>query len=321
MPGRFCRRGCMRTRTFLPRPEYPRPDRQRGFVQGVDWLNLNGAWEFRFDPDRVGIVEGWFDPNEKRWPDQIVVPFGWESLAAWGEEYAAGNANYFCTRVYRNPMEVPRENYRNAARHEVGWYRRVVRIPKNDAWHERRVILTVGAADFFTQAWCNGRELGSNEEGYTPFEFDITDRLQRDGDGALSGAIVFRVEDPMRNQNQPVGKQWGWYSSASGIWQTVFVEPRAATYIDRFEITTDIEKSRARFHIVAVGIADPTEVVIEVTSPVGEVFAEVAPVRDGVATAECNLGTAVLWDPNAPALYRVKLILGGDRADVVHGYF
>jgi hypothetical protein len=81
----------MRTRTFLPRPEYPRPDRQRGSVQGVDWLNLNGAWEFRFDPDDLGISQRWFIPAPERWPDQIIVPFCWESLAAWGEADAAGN--------------------------------------------------------------------------------------------------------------------------------------------------------------------------------------------------------------------------------------
>jgi len=34
----------MRTRSLLPRPEYSRPDRQRSFLQGVDWLNLSGAW-------------------------------------------------------------------------------------------------------------------------------------------------------------------------------------------------------------------------------------------------------------------------------------
>ena len=66
-------------------PEYPRPDRQRSFIQGVDRLNLNGAWEFRFDADDVGREKQWFVPDEEHWPDQIIVPFCWESLAAWGE--------------------------------------------------------------------------------------------------------------------------------------------------------------------------------------------------------------------------------------------
>ena len=136
----------MRTRTFLPRPEYPRPDRQRAFVAGVDWLNLNGAWEFRFDPERSGKENGWHLPGAERWPDQIIVPFCWESLGAWGEADAAGNDNYYSTRVYRNPLEVTQFNYRRAARHEVGWYRRMIRIPRNDHWRGRRVILNVGAA-------------------------------------------------------------------------------------------------------------------------------------------------------------------------------
>lgn len=36
------------------------------------------------------------------------MPFCWESLAAWGEADAAGNDNYFATRVFRNPIEMPR---------------------------------------------------------------------------------------------------------------------------------------------------------------------------------------------------------------------
>ena len=37
----------------IPRSEYPRPDFQRGTSQGIDWINLNGTWEFVFDPDDI----------------------------------------------------------------------------------------------------------------------------------------------------------------------------------------------------------------------------------------------------------------------------
>ncbi len=310
----------MRTRTFLPRPEYPRPDRQRGRVQGVDWLNLNGAWEFRFDGARVGQEQGWFLPNDESWPDQIVVPFCWESLAAWGEADAAGNDNYYSTRVYRNPLEVTSQNYRSAARFEVGWYRRKIEIPDHESWSGKRVIITIGAADFFTDAWCNGQPLGHHEGGYTPFEFDLTDALRRNADGHLAGTMVLRVEDPMNNVDQPVGKQWGWYSSASGIWQTVFVEPRAACFMERFEITTDIAKSVARFKIFCNG---GTEVSLGITSPTGELSAERAPVVAGVAECKVWLGRALLWDPSSPQLYRLELTLHGEgeSTDVVHSYF
>src|SRR5688500_484196 len=235
--------------TAYPRPEYPRPDFQRGTIEGFDWLNLNGPWQFRFDANRVGEREEWFKPDDIPWREQIIVPFCWESLAAWGEADSAGNENYYATRVYLHPLEVSKENHRFAPRYEVGWYRRWIKIPKNEAWDGRRIILTVGAADYFLDCWCNAKHLGRQEGGYLPSEFDITDALETLADGSLHGCIVFRVEDPMDNHEQPVGKQWRWYTTCSGIWQTVYVEPRGANYIDSWSVTTDIEKETADFRI------------------------------------------------------------------------
>ena len=309
----------MRTRSFMPRPEYPRPDRQRSFLQGVDWLNLNGAWEFRFDPHDRGRDERWFDSDEQHWPDQIIVPFCWESLAAWGEGDAAGNDHFYSTRVYRNPLEVTPQNYRSATRFEIGWYRREIRIPGNERWIGKRVILTIGAADFYTEAWCNGQLLGTHEGGFIPFEFDLTDTLVPDSNGQRAARIVIRVEDRTQNYEQPVGKQWGWYSSASGIWQTVFIEPRAQQFIERFEITTDIHRGGVRFRIFCSG---GSTVSIGVTSPSDEQFTATVPVKAGVAEAELNVGNPVLWDTILPQLYSVQFQLqGGNSDDVVHSYF
>src|SRR5215475_2421835 len=135
----------MPDRYYYTRPEYPRPDRRRGFTEGHDWLNLNGPWQFRFDPKKRGREEQWFRADGEEWREQIIVPFCWESLAAWGEGDTAGNDNYFSTRMFLNPVEVTLGNHRSAARHEVGWYRKTVSILDNEAWRGKRVILTIGA--------------------------------------------------------------------------------------------------------------------------------------------------------------------------------
>jgi len=309
----------MRTRTFLPRPEYPRPDRQRAFVHGVDWVNLNGPWNFRFDGDRVGLEEQWFARTGMQWPEQIIVPFPWESLAAWGEADSAGNDNYFASRVYRNPVEVTPFNYRKVKRYEVGWYQRTVVLPDGTAWQGKRVILTIGAADFFTDAWCNGRHLGRYEGGYTPFEFDLTDALERNEAGQLTASLVLRVEDPMENREQPVGKQWGWYSSVSGIWQTVFIEPRAAVYTERFEIVTELERKEARLKLFTRGDA---VLGIEIASPTGLLSSHRCEIREGKGEITIPINPVIPWDPNDPQLYRLTLTLGeGAARDVVHSYF
>jgi len=308
---------------LYPRPEYPRPDRRRGTLEGVDWLNLNGPWQFRFDGDRRGVEEEWFAPDNEDWREQIIVPFCWESLAAWREGDSAGNENYYSTRIFLNPLEVTRMNHRSAARYEVGWYRRTINIPNHQPWKGKRVILTIGAADFFTDCWCNGKQLGHHEGGYTPFEFDLTDALEFSSDDSATGVLVLRVEDPMDNHEQPVGKQWRWYTTVSGIWQTVFVEPRSQTHIDSFRITPDIDGGTA--HIaVSCSNASNEMVSLTVSAPDGKVLPDAkCEVEEGMAQQVFKIPSALLWDPNSPQLYQVKMTLlrGKTVLDVVHSYF
>jgi hypothetical protein len=309
----------------IPRPEYPRPERQRGRVEGVDWLNLNGPWQFRFDPHRSGLDEHWFDPAAADWRGQIIVPFCWESLAAWGEADAAGNDNYYATRVFINPVEVTRDNHRTAPRHEVGWYRRLVEIPASADWRHKRVILTVGAADFFTDCWCNGVHLGRHEGGYVPFEFDLTETLAKPAPGQPRLAlIVIRVEDPMDNREQPVGKQWGWYTTTSGIWQTVFIEPRSLAHIDSFRIIPDIDGAQVHFEVFAESVRKDHAISVEIIPPDGPSHDLALASRRSISTGSAKLHPLQLWDPGDPKLYRVVFRLrtaAGQVLDEVRGYF
>ena len=306
-----------------PRPEYPRPDRQRGTVEGFDWVNLNGPWQFRFDGDRIGEKERWFKPGGPVWREQILVPFPWESLAAWGEGDAAGNDNFYATRVFRNPLEVTRENHREAPRYEVGWYRREITIPKNDTWDGKRTVLTIGAADFFSDVWVNGVHIGHREGGYLPHEFDITDALETANDGNQHATLVIRVEDPMDNSEQPVGKQWKWYTTTSGIWQTVWLEPRTPHFIDKFRISPDIDTNTAQFRISRNTSEVPAVLEIETTAPDGTVIRDTAEFNGDRAEKTLQIKPLFLWNPNNPNLYWVTLrLLEGSRVvDSVRTYF
>lgn len=309
--------------TAYPRPEYPRPDFQRGTVESYDWINLNGPWEFRFDAGRVGEAEEWFKPDDLVWREQIIVPFCWESLAAWGEADSAGNENYYSNRVYLNALEVSKENHRFAPRYEVGWYRRWIRIPANESWTGRRVILRVGAADYFADCWCNGIHFGKHECGYLPLEFDITDALETLADGTRRGLVVFRVEDPLDNHEQPVGKQWRWYTTCSGIWQTVYLEPRGASYIDSWRVAPDLDQATAHIQVECKNAPPAARVEIEIIPPQGQPSRVELPIEKDLAQKLLRIDPLFVWNPNEPHLYRVRLRLISDRGclDYVQSYF
>ena len=311
--------------TDTPRPEYPRPDFQRGTSEGIDWICLNGTWEFAFDPDNIGEQNQWFSQeptNGSPWTLQIQVPYPWESLAAWGEEEQASNENYLSKKAYLNPEEVTcggldREgNYRGEPRHTIGWYRKVVSIPEN--WGDKRVILNFGAVDWEATVWINGNRIGTHENGYLPFELDITDALTS-GEPAI---IVVRAYDAQDHGEQLAGKQIGWYVRTSGIWQTVYLEPRNTTHIAQCHITPDIDNASATVAVKIDGDLENTGLTLRWNCGELSGTAQV-PSNDTQFTVNIPPEQLRLWDVDTPNLYDVTLELVAEDTviDRIFTYF
>jgi len=302
-----------KTETMIPRPEYPRPDFQRGTSEGIDWITLNGTWEFAFDPNDTGEQAGWFAKHTTDFPMQIQVPYPWESLAAWGEEADADNATYLSKNAYLTPEPVTcggltRDgNYREAPRHTLGWYRKTVSIP--NTWEGKRVILKFGAVDWHATVWVNGQYVGEHENGYLPFEFDITDALSP-AEGVSNADsyahITVRVYDAQDHGEQPVGKQANWYVRTSGIWQTVYLEPRNATHIAQCHITPDIDNASATFAVKLNGDLDAG---MTLHWKCGKLSGSVAAAETLQFVVNIPPEQLRLWDVETPYLYDVTLTL------------
>jgi beta-galactosidase/beta-glucuronidase len=263
-----------------PLPEYPRPQMVRH-----DWLNLNGPWELAITPKEAG--------KPSVFPDPILVPFPVESALS-------------------GVMKSVTENDRL-------WYRRAFNIPKS--WGTRRVLLHFGAADFEAEVWVNGKLQGRHRGGYDAFGFDVTDALHWPGPNEL----VVAVWDPTDAGAQPRGKQIRkphgiWYTPTSGLWQTVWLEPVAASYITALKIIPDVD------HSAVIVRADTTAMLGSYTLE--------ATVREGirkVASASIPAGGQLalslknpkLWSPEHPHLYSldVSLSLGRSTIDKVESYF
>jgi len=292
----------------LPRPEHPRPDFHRGLRSGVDWLNLNGSWDFEFDPADEGLSQAWHQVGERQFSRTILVPFPWESHLAWGTQRQAGNADWFSPQAYLDPASVSVENYRDAPRHTIGWYQRSLRVP--DAWRGRRVFLNFGAVDWHVQAWVNGEPVGEAESGYLPVSFEVTRALTWEQE-----ELVVRVFDAQDHSRQPVGKQHNWYTRTSGIWQTVWLEPRGAGYIAEILVRPSLADSAVDVEFIVLPPEGSPDVEIEAFIPpersIGVVTTtrESLPSTGGVVALHVDLPEAIPWTPEAPHLYRLTATL------------
>jgi hypothetical protein len=273
----------------IPRPEYPRPD----FDRSERWLCLNGAWDFAADPDDVGIGAGWAIGEGAPWGAPIVVPFPWEwSLSGIGREWLA-----------------------------CGWYRRHVEVPAD--WDGQRVILNIGAAHYRTTVWVNGALVGEHVGGYLPFSFDITDQLDE-----RCGEIVIRVESPLDKRSLPHGKQRsrpadGYdgcaFTACSGIWQSVWIEPRPSTYVDAIVMRPGDDLASFDIEVAAVGAAVAGATLrLELD---GEEPREIVVDESGVFAGNLRVSSPILWGPETPHLYWLRVTLeSSGGVDLVRTY-
>ncbi|HHX65387.1 MAG TPA: beta-galactosidase [Chloroflexi bacterium] len=273
----------------IPRPEYPRPQMERPL-----WLNLNGPWQFEFDPGLSGIDRGL--PGAEALKGEIVVPYCPESVLS-----GIGDVDF----------------------HPGVWYRREVTIPED--WPTGRVLLHVGAADHDATVWVNSSEVGHHSGGYTPFTFDVTDRLIR-GENSL----VLHARDDTRSPLVAAGKQCPDYYSrrchytrTTGIWQTVWLEAVPESYIADLRMTPYPESGSLAIEVQIGGRAIGGTLGARATlagEPVGEVEVRYSGNR---ATLLLPLNAVELWAPGQPTLYDLELRLATDDGarDVVTSYF
>lgn len=259
--------------------EYPRPQLVRN-----RWQNLNGLWQYAIRED--------CDPLPRVWDGDILVPFCLESsLSGVGK-----------TLPYRHTL----------------WYHRTFTIPRD--WHGQNIVLNFGAVDWQARVYVNGTLAGSHTGGYTPFSIDITSYLNGDGEQTLELAVT----DPSDRGYQPRGKQVAdpngiWYTSVSGIWQTVWLEPVSANHITAVKAIPDLAENVIRTTVSTSGQSTASRLSITLWEQ-GKIIAETT----AAAGEEVLIPVAnpQLWSPDSPFLYdlRITLTHNGRTMDQVASY-
>lgn len=283
----------MSTKMYIK--DYPRPQ----FVR-ESWNSLNGEWEFRFDDGNVGEKEKWYE--EFAGDLKIMVPFTYETKASGiGEE----------------------------AFHPHIWYHRSLEVPKEQ--ESKRIILHFQAVDYLAKLWVNGTYVGQHQGGYAAFSFDITPYIQF----GQSNSLVMKVEDS-QSCTQPRGKQrWVkdnfecFYVQTTGIWQSVWLEYVAESYIKSVKMTPDLDSQSVRFEYQTHGELKQGQLRLETRiSYKGKILKQTALIVDRPwlqlevdLLHEANGPWKVIkWSPQNPNLYDVEFVLFQDDVVIDHVY-
>ena len=262
-------------------PEYPRPMMQRD-----KWMNLNGKWNYAILQEDMGMPTD-FDGD-------ILVPFPIESKLSGVEKHLR--------------------------RGETLWYERRFSVPVS--WSGDNIMLHFGAVDHEAWVYVNGQLVTTHIGGYAAFSCDITKAL-KPGENRLS----LKVLDATDEFRQPIGKQRAnpqgpgsiWYTSVSGIWQTVWMEPVNKSHVSNLRITPDLDNNRFVVEAKVVGrkaeqllrytLLDEGKLVAQTTASMG-------------LPAIIDVRKPKYWCPDTPYLYdlKVELMSGNQVVDEVMSY-
>ena len=168
----------------------------------------------------------------------------------------------------------------------IGYYKKLFNYDKNTS---EKVVLRFDGAYMLSTVFLNGEELGTHVYGYTPFEFDITEKLW-DGENLL--------EVKVDNSRQPNSR---WYTG-SGITRNVYLMHLPKTHIKSYGIYAYTYKKNEKWFL-------HTETEIENPENKSLRFKYTLSNDKGSIIFEENeheLSKPDLWTDETPSLYTLK---------------
>jgi beta-glucuronidase len=170
--------------------------------------NLNGRWQVIIDPTGIG---------------------NWRQV--WLEKKPVKKTDFFEYSFEGGPLlNVPGDF--NTQKSELMFFEGIVWYKKTFYCHsnkDKRLFLSFSAVNYIADVYLNGTSIGSHEGGFTPFQFEITDKV-KEGENT----VVVMVNNQRLKDGIP-GLRYDWFNYG-GITRDVNVIETDNSFIEDYSI-------------------------------------------------------------------------------------
>lgn len=200
----------------------------------------------------------------------------------------------------------------------TGWYRKSFVLPKE--MEGKKISINFGGVYMDSYVYVNGKQIGNQPYGYTPFSFDITDDVVCDG-------VTENVIAVKATNEQPSSR---WYSG-SGIYRDVNLTvtenvhvAEYGTYVTTPDLESEYKQDRAKVNVKTdIMNEESTDKEVSVKSVIldvkGNSVAEnitTEVVRAGATkqfNADVTVENPILWGTENPYVYKLATTVSIDN--------
>jgi len=267
-------------------------------ISGRSHISLNGRWSYIIDP----YENGYYDYRH--------MPFDASSSGKGGfydDRKPKDKTDWVEYDFDRAPtMKVPGDWNSQAEKLQYYegtlWLRQVFEA---DPKPGRHYVLSFGAVNYEAHVYLNGKKLGMHKGGFTPFQFDVSGKLNKG-----RNVVVVKADNTRHPDEIPtVNTDWWNYG---GITRDVLVAELPATYISDYKVQLARgDARRIQGFVQVAGEAKSQQVTLSI--PEAGIKTTVRTDANGRAAIDLPASKLQLWSPENPKLYAVELSGGGDK--------
>ena len=182
------------------------------------------------------------------------------------------------------------------------WYARKFEVSKNQ---DENLFLYFGAVSYRCRVYLNGKEIGSHEGGFTPFQFNITD-LVKAGENFLAVEV-----NNTRTVDAIPALSFDWWNYG-GITRDVMLVRTPKVYISNYFIQLDKYKPDY-IHATLQLSEQKAGQKVRIEIPELKIASEVQTDGQGMAKISFCAKKLERWSPQKPKLYQVTVSTATDH--------
>ncbi|HEX9826861.1 MAG TPA: glycoside hydrolase family 2 TIM barrel-domain containing protein [Flavobacteriaceae bacterium] len=245
--------------------------------QARNFESLNGKWKVIIDPTGIG---DWRQVWQEKKP-QKKTDFVEYSFEGGPELEVPGDFN----------TQMPELTYFEG----TVWYKKQFSHTKRE---DKRLFLYFGAVNYLADVYLNGEKIGSHEGGFTPFQFEITNKVK-----AGDNTVIVKVNN-QRKENGLPGAGYDWLNFG-GITRDVGLIETNNAFIEDYFIQL---KKGGLNNVLGWVQLNGAKTNQKITIKIPELNLKYKTKTDDKGFANIEFASKfTLWSPENPKLYKVVI--------------